>query len=138
MIRAEVTVRAEFFDVDPMRVVWHGNYVKYLELARNALLESIDYGYRRMSDEGWAFPVVDLRLRYHRPILLGQEVRVSAELKEWENRLVLDFEIRDLSGAILTRATSTQVAVRLGEQELSFLCPPGLRERVERALEPRP
>ena len=34
---SEITV--EFYDLDPMNVVWHGNYVKYLEKARCDLLE---------------------------------------------------------------------------------------------------
>ena len=33
LISEETEVSAEFFDVDAMQVVWHGNYVKYLEIA---------------------------------------------------------------------------------------------------------
>ncbi len=34
-----------FHDLDPMEVVWHGHYVKYLEIARCALLEKWNYSY---------------------------------------------------------------------------------------------
>ena len=34
MISAEVTIRTQFYDLDPMNIVWHGNYVRYLEQAR--------------------------------------------------------------------------------------------------------
>jgi acyl-CoA thioester hydrolase len=37
----EVELEVPFFDLDPMNIVWHGNYVKYLEVARCALLETI-------------------------------------------------------------------------------------------------
>ena len=33
----EIEVKPAFFDLDPMAVVWHGNYVKYFEHARSAL-----------------------------------------------------------------------------------------------------
>ena len=46
LISEETEISAEFFDVDAMQVVWHGNYVKYLEIARCALLDKIGYGYK--------------------------------------------------------------------------------------------
>lgn len=138
MIWAEAEVRAEFYDIDAMRVVWHGNYVRYLELGRQALLESLDYGYDRMQAQGWAFPVVDMSLRYLKPAVLGQRLRVRATLKEWENRLVVDYEVRDAgSSLLLTKASTTQVAVSAASGGLSFVCPPALVERVERALRER-
>ena len=34
----EVTIRVPFFDLDPMQIVWHGNYLNYFEIARAALI----------------------------------------------------------------------------------------------------
>jgi len=134
MIWAEAEVCAEFYDIDPMQVVWHGNYVRFLEVGRKALLESLDYGYEQMRASGWSFPVVDLRLRYVKPAVLGQRLRVRASLAEWENRLVIDYEIRDASSAqLLTKASTTQVAVSAATGELSFACPGDWVARVERA-----
>ena len=42
---AETETHIEFFDLDPMEIVWHGRYVKYLEMVRGVLLDSIDYNY---------------------------------------------------------------------------------------------
>jgi len=138
MIAAEAEVRPEFYDIDPMQVVWHGNYVRFLELGRNALLDGLGYGYKQMIAGGWAFPVVDLRLRYTKPAVLGQRLIVRAELVEWENRLVIDYHIRDLaSGERLTKASTTQVAVLAKTGELSFVCPAELIEKVQRALKER-
>jgi acyl-CoA thioester hydrolase len=139
MIWAEAEARAEFYDIDPMQVVWHGNYARFLELGRQALLESLDYGYDRMRESGWTFPVVDMRLRYVKPAVLGQRLRIRAELQEWENRLVIGYEIRDAAaGHLLTKASTTQVAVSAATGELSFACPPAWVERVERAARERP
>jgi acyl-CoA thioester hydrolase len=136
MIQAEADVRAEFYDLDPMEVVWHGNYPRFLEQGRNALLDRIGYGYREMTATGWAFPVVDLSLRYLKPIRLGQVVRVLAMLVEWENRLVIDYQIIDkASGERLSRARSTQVAVRAESGELSFVSPPELLAGVQKLLD---
>ncbi|MGZ5781545.1 MAG: acyl-CoA thioesterase, partial [Burkholderiaceae bacterium] len=61
---AEVELQVQFFDLDPMEIVWHGNYVKYLEIARCALLDSIDYNYVQMKESGYAWPIIDMHLRY--------------------------------------------------------------------------
>ena len=45
MIQAEVEIEIPFHDVDVLGVAWHGHYVKYLEIARCALLDQIDYNY---------------------------------------------------------------------------------------------
>ena len=39
MISAEISTQAQFYDLDPMQIVWHGNYARYLEQARCALLD---------------------------------------------------------------------------------------------------
>jgi len=44
---AEVELTVEFFDVDSMQIVWHGNYLKYMERARCALLDKIGYNTSR-------------------------------------------------------------------------------------------
>ena len=43
IIRATAEARAQFYDCDPMGVVWHGNYPRFLELGRVAVLHAIDY-----------------------------------------------------------------------------------------------
>ena len=96
MIEAEVVIDVPFHDVDVMGVAWHGHYVKYFEIARCALLDSIDYNYPQMRDSGYAWPVIDLRIRYPRPLRFQQKVRVIARLEEWENRLKVSYLIEDI------------------------------------------
>ena len=127
----EIEVVPAFYDIDPMEIVWHGHYVKYLEVARTALLGRFDYDYPRMRDSGFAWPIVDLRLKYVRPAQLGQRLVVRAEIVEWENRLRIDYRIRDaLSGRKLTEATTTQVAVDLATREMQYVTPAVLRQRL--------
>src|SRR5260221_13800347 len=85
MISAEVTLQTQFYDLDPMKIVWHGNYVRYLEQARAALLAGICYGYREMEASGFAWPIVDLSIKYVRPLKLSQKFVVRANRTEYEN-----------------------------------------------------
>lgn len=127
----EIEVVPAFFDIDPMEIVWHGHYVKYLELARSALLDRFDYGYSRMRASGYAWPIVDMRLKYVRPAQLGQRLIVRAEIVEWENRLRIAYRIRDAaSSRKLTEAGTIQVAVDLSTREMLYVCPPVLWQRL--------
>ena len=55
---AEIELSPAFHDLDPMDVVWHGHTLKYLELARCALLQGIDYDYPQMRASGYAGPAI--------------------------------------------------------------------------------
>lgn len=131
-LAAEVSVEVPFHDVDVMEVVWHGHYVKYFELARCALLRTFDYDYAQMKASGYAWPVVECHLKYIRPARYGQRLTVRARLREFENRLKMDYEIRDpATGERLTKGYTVQVAVDMQSGELQFLSPRFLIERLE-------
>jgi acyl-CoA thioester hydrolase len=135
MISAEVLIKAQFYDLDPMQIVWHGNYVRFLEQARCALLDKIEYNYSEMLRSGYAWPVVDLRIKYVRPVRFGQEVRVTATMVEYENRIKIDYRVADLaSGEVLTKAHTIQVAVDVANNELCFESPRALTDKVRRLL----
>ncbi|KJS09335.1 MAG: hypothetical protein VR73_02510 [Gammaproteobacteria bacterium BRH_c0] len=127
----EVTIEVPFHDVDSAQVAWHGHYAKYLEIARCALLDKIDYNYTQMSDSGFFWPVIDMHLRYIGPARFQQKISVTATLMEWENRLLIDYLIRDFaSGKRLTKASTVQVAVRLDNGEMQLASPPVLLEKL--------
>lgn len=124
-----------FHDVDSMNVAWHGHYAKYLEVARCELLDTFGYNYQAMRDSGYAWPVVDMRIKYIAPLVFGQTIVVECNLVEWEHRLKVDYVIRDkATGRKLTKAYTVQVAVEMSRQELQFESPAILREKLEACL----
>jgi acyl-CoA thioester hydrolase len=125
-----------FFDVDSYLIVWHGNYPKYFEVARCQLLEEIGYPYSKMEESGYFFPVIDLQARYVKPIIFGQNIRVTATLREWEHKLVIDYVIHDLdSGDKLTKGRTQQVAVLMPDHVTQFQSPAELISNVEAKLQ---
>lgn len=130
-LSAEIELSPAFHDIDLMEVVWHGHYLKYMELARCALLTRLDYDYPQMRESGYAWPVVDVRVKYIRPVSFGRKVLVRAEIVEWENRLKVEYEIRDAStNERLTTAHTIQVAVDIATREMQYVCPRVLWERL--------
>lgn len=134
MLSADAEITAQFYDLDPMNVVWHGNYPRFLEQARCVLLDRIGYGYQRMSESGYAWPIVDMRIKYVRPIRMAEQIVVTARLLECEHRLKIEYRIRrKQDGEVLTKAHTVQVAVRMETGELMLECPTELIDKVKAA-----
>ncbi|WP_095092466.1 thioesterase family protein [Pseudomonas sp. Irchel 3A5] len=135
VIDVDTEVLVPFFDVDSMNVVWHGHYIKYLEVARCALLDHIGHNYTHMLKSGYGWPVIDIQLRYVRGAVFGQRLIVRASLVEWENRLKINYLITDAeTGERMTRASSIQVAVHIETREMQLASPKAFTDAVERVL----
>ena len=131
MFTTTTDILVPFHDVDSMHVVWHGHYVKYLEVARCEFLQAFDYGYQAMRDSGYAWPVIDMRIKYIKPLLFGQRVRVQCKLREWEYRLKIDYVISDAAtGERLTKGYTIQVAIDMAKNEMCFDSPAILRQKL--------
>ncbi|MCS7101303.1 MAG: acyl-CoA thioesterase [Burkholderiaceae bacterium] len=134
-LAATVEVTVPFHDLDAVQIVWHGHYAKYLELARDALMEKIGYSHGEMRASGFVWPVIELRLRFLQPARLRQRLRVQATLLEFEQRLKIGYEIFDAAGGRrLTRAHTVQVPVRIDGGQMLYSTPPVLREKIAAAV----
>jgi len=134
-LAAEVEVDVLFHDSDPMGVTWHGNYFRYLEPARAALLGKVRFGYAEMLESGYLWPVVEAHIKYLRPTRFGQRLVVTATLQEYEERLKIEYVIRDSqSGERVTIASTTQVAVDKENGEMYFASPRILVDKVRACL----
>lgn len=106
-----VRVTVRFKEADLLGIVWHGNYVTYLEDARQALGVQIGLSYEDFMRERLAAPIVDMRLQYKKPARYGDKLDVKASLI-WQDvpKLVHQYEIRRVAdGELLTTAETTQV-----------------------------
>ncbi len=131
-LTAAVDVQIPFFDLDPAGVAWHGRYFQYFELARCALFEDFNYSYAEMEASGYLWPVADTEVRYLRPLQLNDEVQVTACLREWELRLVVDYKIERADGVLHTKARTIQVPVDAETHELVLGSPQMLLDNVAR------
>jgi len=131
-IYAETEITVEFFDLDPLQVVWHGNYINYFETGRRILMEKINYGYEEMVKSGYSFPVIEVSVKYIGPLKFKDRARIKSILMEYENRVLIRYEIRNAqTGALTTKGFSTQMAFDMKNNESCFVCPSILINKVE-------
>ena len=130
-LSAEIDVTVPFHDVDMMAVAWHGHYLRYIELARCALLDRIDYNYPQMEASGYLWPVIDVRMKYVAPLRFGQTVRVRATLVEYQNRLKIDYLLYDPNSHRRTsKGYTVQVAVSKESGEMCLASPRVLLDKL--------
>jgi len=135
LLSTEVEMEIPFQDVDAMQVVWHGNYFRYFEAARSQLLRMITYDYSEMLASGFLWPIIETRVRFVQVVRYRQRISVNAALMEWENRLKIDYLIRDAdSKARLTTGYTIQCAVDARNNELQLVSPPVLLEHLKAYL----
>ena len=130
--RATVRLCIPFCDVDAMQVVWHGNYFKYFDAARDRLFRDagIDL-YRGFEDSGLVFPITRTQTKHIRPLRLRDEVDCTAVLVEAECRLVVEFEVRlAATGTLCAKGRTEQAAVRLADGTLELRLPESMRRSL--------
>ncbi len=92
-----IDLEVPFHDVDAMNIVWHGHYLKYLELARTALMRSRDLDISQLVAAGYRQVVIDTHCRHVFPLHYGDKFRVHAWFHDVQNRLNIRFEILNLT-----------------------------------------
>lgn len=107
-----VDLEVPFHDVDALRIVWHGHALKYLELARTALMRARGLDMADLLGLGYGFLMVDLTCRWSTPLRYGDRARVHAWEAGVDTRIRVAYAIDNLtSGLRAVRATSGLVVV---------------------------
>jgi acyl-CoA thioester hydrolase len=128
----EIELVVPFHDLDPMQIVWHGNYFKYFDQARFTLFQRVGVDlYHYFKKTSFLFPIIKTSTKHIVPLRYGDVFFCRATVVETQAKIVLDFEARLAeNGTVCTRGRSEQVAVRFPEMEMEFEIP----EDIRRAL----
>ncbi len=125
-----------FHDCDPLGVVWHGHYYKYLEHARCAMLAPLGLDGDELLATGHKMFIVDARCRYTGALRYRDRVRVIAWLKEWEHRFWVSYEVENLTRERRAARAHTVLAVTDLAGNLLLDVPEVLRARVGTGFAP--
>ena len=118
-ISAETLIEVPFYDLDPMNVVWHGNYIKYLETARCDLLSKIGYNYDNMD------------LKFIKPAVFAQKLKIKTTVEDVEPALNLKYEIYDAgTNEKIFKAKSMQICVDIKTRESVYTAPENFLKKL--------
>lgn len=115
-------INVRFSEVDAMHIVWHGNYVKFLEDGREAFGRAFGLGYYDVYDFGYMTPIVKVELDYKRQVKYGDVVEVKTIFESLDAaKISFRYELTRLpDGALVAKGRTIQVFLdREGELQLT-------------------
>lgn len=132
MIKTVYYMEVPFYDVDSMGIVWHGNYIKYLEQARCDMLTKIGYTYMDMYNDGVMYPIAKMEFKFIKPSKFGDKLRIETELKDTEPALNIKYTIyNDSTDEKVFKAKSMQIRVGRESMKSVYDEPIKLKEKIK-------
>ena len=123
--------KAEFYDIDSMGVMWHGNYVKCVEVARCRFLDEVGFDYNAMHKNGFAMPIIKMEFKFISPILFNDRFAIRVDLLEFDSVLKFQYIFLDSYGKKLTIAQTSQVAFDMKAKESLYEIPQNFKAKLQ-------
>ena len=120
--RKEVIVR--FGEVDSMRIVWHGNYLKYFEDGRESFGAKYNLGYLDVYKHNVMIPIVKISCEYKKPLEYGDTAIIETTFIDSEAaKILFEYKIfRKSDDELVATGNSMQVFLT-PERELLLTAP---------------
>ncbi|OPC58958.1 acyl-CoA thioesterase [Elizabethkingia miricola] len=132
MISTTCRLRVRYAETDPMKYVYYGNYATYFEVARVELFRGIGMSYDEIEKRGIWLPVSEYNIKYLKPALYDQELRIEVKVKERPGvRIIFDYEIYNEEGEKLTEASTTLFFLDAKKNKV-VKCPDWLMELMDK------
>lgn len=107
----EIEVR--YAETDQMGVVYHANYLVWMELGRTQLIKELGFNYAEMEKDGIISPVLDIQASYKRPLRYGDTAIIKTWVEEYDGiRSVYKYEIFNGEGELALTGSSKHVCVK--------------------------
>lgn len=105
-----VEIKVRFSEVDYLKIVWHGEYVKYFEDGREAFGNRYKgLGYMDICDSGYSAPIVDMNIQFLHPLTVGEAAVVETRYFRTDAAVIyFEYEIRNSRKEIVARGSTTQ------------------------------
>ena len=109
--RKSFKIRAYYYDTDHMGVVYHANYLKWMEIARTEYFRDI-LPYKQIEDMGFMLPVKTLNIKYIDSVKYDDEIEIFVEIKKINNiKIEFYYEIYDKNNVLKVIAETTNVFI---------------------------
>lgn len=113
MFISEKEIEVRYAETDQMGVVYHANYLVWMEVGRTAIIKELGYTYAGLEAEGYLSPVIDLSIQYKAAMKYGQVATVKTWIESHGKlRTTYGYEILHEDGTIAATAMTEHVLVK--------------------------
>lgn len=117
-------IKIRFSEVDSMRVVWHGQYIRYFEDGREAFGEKYGLSYNDIYNNGYTAPIVDLTCQYKAPLTFGEEAIVETRYIATDAaKIIFEYTVYRSDGVTVAATGSTIQVFLNNKNELELVNP---------------
>jgi acyl-CoA thioester hydrolase len=110
---SEKEIEVRYAETDQMGVVYHANYLIWMELGRTKLIEDLGFRYADMEKQGVISPVMDLEINYKSPVRYGEKVKIKTWIENYDGlRVIYGYEIHNESNQLSVTGFSKHVCVK--------------------------
>lgn len=82
MLKGNTEIRVRYAETDMMGIAYHGSYLPWLEIGRTEVLRDYGFPYAELEDQGYRLPVIDVAVKYLRPALYDDVIRIESTMPE--------------------------------------------------------
>ena len=131
LFQSEYQVKVSFEDLDPMNVVWHGNYIRYMEQARCDMFAKLKYTYIDMKEDGCAYPVAKMNIKYIQPARFQDVLVIKSEIISLEPAMEIRYKIYNKeNNEKIFEASTMQIAIDMDKKESVYTAPTRLIQAI--------
>lgn len=113
MLVVEKEVEVRYAETDQMGVVYHSNYLVWMEIGRTAFVKELGFNYADLEKDGIISPVVDIQASYKKPVRYGEIATVKTWVEAYEGiRTTYGYEIFTEAGELAVTGFSKHVCVK--------------------------
>lgn len=110
--------RVRYAETDQMGVVYHVQYLNWMEVARTELIRHLGMPYKTIEDRGLLLPVMDVEVNFKLPAKYDELISIYTRLTEMTGaRLTFAYEIRREQAEDADENITRPSAKKVWEQE---------------------
>ncbi len=125
--------RVPLHDCDPLGIVWHGHYYKYLEIARTLLFEGLGIDVAFFQKNEIRLVIMESRCRHSFPLRMGETLRVRAWFQDYEQRLRVAYHVHNLDHDRRAARAWTTLVATTPDETLLMETPDAIANRIRTA-----
>lgn len=131
IVRKTVTkIRVRYAETDQMGVVYHGNYILFLEEARTEWLRKLGLSYKWMEANNVMLPVIQVHIDYKTPAYYDDVLSITTKLRKIPTfRIEFDYEIHNENDTLIATASVSLVFMDM-ESKRPIKAPQYLLEKL--------
>ncbi|MCK9154851.1 MAG: acyl-CoA thioesterase [Paludibacteraceae bacterium] len=105
------TVQVRFSEVDSMRIVWHGEYIRYFEDGRESFGRRYGLSYMNLYEAGYKVPIVEINCEYKSPLMVDDRAIVETRFINKDSaKIVFEYSVfREANNTLVATGRSVQV-----------------------------